>query len=68
MITAKKIVEEYYPDIENNRMYEVEDIRDYMYLKNNKRHYIARYFQLYKNGKEITEEQAKIYFAMRAVG
>ena len=61
MITAKKIVDKYYPDIYMNREYEVEDIRDYLYLKGNKRHYQKKYFQFYKNGRKITQEQAMAY-------
>lgn len=67
MITAKKIVEKYYPDIYMNREYEVEDIRDYLYLKGNKRHYQKKYFQFYKNGRKITKEQASAYVILESM-
>lgn len=55
MITAKKIADKYYPDIYMNREYEVEDIRDYLYLKGNKRHYQKKYFEFFRKGKRITQ-------------
>lgn len=67
MITAKKIVDKYYPDIYMNREYEVEDIRDYLYLKGNKRHYQTRYFEFYRNGRKITLEQARAYVILETL-
>lgn len=61
MITAKKIADKYYPDIYMNREYEVEDIRDYLYLKGNKRHYQKKYFEFFRKGRRITQEHARAY-------
>lgn len=61
MITAKKKVEKYYPDILMDKEYEVETIGYYLHFVGNKRHYKPKYFQLYRNGKPITVEQAKAY-------
>ena len=67
MITAKKKIDKYYPDIEMGREYEVEDIRDYLYLKNNKRHYQTKYFEFFRNGRRITQEQARAYVILETL-
>lgn len=67
MIVAKKRVEHYYPDIYMNTEYEVVDIRDYLYLKDNKRHYQARYFRFFRNGNEITQKEAKMYLEIDSI-
>lgn len=67
MIVAKKRVEHYYPDIYMNTEYEVVDIRDYLYLKDNKRHYQARYFEFFRNGRRITQEQARAYVILETL-
>lgn len=67
MITAKKIVEKYYPDLLMNKEYEVEDIRDYLYLKGNKRHYQTKCFEFYRNGRKITLEQARAYVILETL-
>ena len=61
MITAKKIDEEVYPDIKMGREYEVEDVREYIFIKGNKRHYRPIHFNLFKDGKKITVESARCY-------
>lgn len=58
MITAKKKNDKYYPDLILGLEYEVKDIRDYLYLKHNKRHYCKKYFDFYRNGIKITMKQA----------
>lgn len=67
MITAKKIVDKYYPDLLMNKEYEVEDIRDYLYLKGNKRHYKTKYFEFFRNGRRITLEQARAYVILETL-
>lgn len=69
MITAKKraILSDYYPDIAPGKEYEVEKIGQYLKFKNNARRYRPFIFQLYRNGKTITVEQAKAYLILETL-
>ena len=61
MITAKKKVEKYYTDLQMDKEYEVSDIRSYLFLKHNKRHYQLKYFKFFKDGEPITQKDARKY-------
>ena len=67
MITAKKKVGKYYTDLVMDKEYEVADIRSYLFLKHNKRHYQVKYFKFFKDGKPITLKEAKTYIVFQTV-
>lgn len=69
MITAKKraILSDYYPDIALGKEYEVEKVGQYLKFKNNARRYRPFVFQLHRNGKPITVEQAKAYMILESI-
>ena len=44
-----------------HKEYEVSDIRSYLFLKHNKRHYQLKYFKFFKDGEPITLKDARKY-------